>query len=101
MNQPGRRERLRASIVPAARLAAGCGAFVGIVGTFRLPSVREAAITAVCVFALMFVLALLAQAFGGRPVDGKADVELSRGCAIAGLLGAIAFFVAIYFFVRP
>ncbi|HET6762435.1 MAG TPA: hypothetical protein VFH27_02155 [Longimicrobiaceae bacterium] len=101
MNHPARRERLRASILPAARLAGGCAAFVAIIGAFRLPSLTEAAVTAACVFALMFVLAVLAQAFGGRPVDGKADVELSRGCVIAGLLGAIAFFVGIYFLVAP
>jgi hypothetical protein len=101
MNEPTRRERLRTSISPAARAAGGCAVFVAAVGAFRLPSLTEAAVAAGCVFALVFVLALAAQAFGGRPGEGKADVELSRGCAVAGLLGAIAFFVGIYFLVAP
>lgn len=81
----------------AARPALKCAAFVAVAGLWRLP-VREAAVATACVFVVVFVLALVAQAFGGKTESG-ADVGLSAGCAVAGILGTVAFFVGIYFLV--
>jgi hypothetical protein len=83
----------------ATRPAVKCAAFVAVAGLWRLP-VRGAAVATGCVFVLVFVLAVVAQAFGGRTEPG-ADLGLSAGCAVAGLLGAVAFFVGIYFLVAP
>ena len=86
----------------AARPAARCAAFVAVASAWRLHSLRDAAVATACVFALVFVLALVAQAFGGgRSAERGSDVELSAGCAVAGILAAVAFFVGIYFLVAP